>query len=390
MVDSPRSGVAVQPQSSRRLSWLLLISASLNVPNLLDILAFDTTGAYCALGAALLTLVVSAAAWYRRRSAAGLANSVLAVIAILLLLSGNIIVVYAGALLTLVLAISLVMMASGQDATGRLAPRAVPEAATTTTAAPAASRATAQPAMTEDGHAQIEKRLSALADALERQRQLHSLMSHEMRAPVATISAATQSLEMVLAGSGEEVDRRLERISRAIGRITELMDQLLSQATQEDDALEPQRTQVELGALAREITASMRAEAAHTLEVRAPAPVQAWCDGPLSGVVLRNLIHNAIKYSPANQPIEIEVRTAADGNMATISVTDHGPGIEKDVQEKIFDPHFRRAAHRETKGLGLGLHLVRKICERQGGTLTVESEPGQGARFTMTLPTRQG
>ncbi|WP_179284103.1 sensor histidine kinase [Bordetella genomosp. 10] len=366
--------------------------------NLLDTFSFAATGVYCALGAAVLILLTSGAAWTRRLSPASAASTVAAALAVVLLLSGATVAAYAGALLTLVLAIAFVLTASGQDAAGRSR-----QAATSaTSAAPADAAAAVQTPLAsnmqgaakaqggtapDDGHAQIEKRLLALADALERQRQMHSLMSHEMRAPVSTISMATQSLEMVLAGSGEEVDRRLERISRAVARIGELMDQLLGQATEEDDAMAPQRSQVELGALAREIAASLRGEAAHALEVRAPSPVEAWCDGPLSGVVLRNLIHNAVKYSPADQPIEIDVR--ADGAMATITVTDHGPGIEKDVQEKIFDPHFRRAAHRETKGLGLGLHLVRKICERQGGSLTVASEPGQGARFTMALPMRR-
>ncbi|ALM83665.1 sensor histidine kinase KdpD [Bordetella sp. N] len=354
--------------------------------NLLNTFSFATTGAYCALGAAVLVLLVSGAAWTRRRSAASGGSTVLAALAIALLLSGNIVAAYAGALLTLVLAMGFVLMASGQHAAGHAATATV-EARSVAGEAKPPGRPPSAPA--DDGYALIEKRLSALADALERQRQMHSLMSHEMRAPVSTISMATQSLEMVLAGSGEEVDRRLERISRAVGRINELMDQLLSQTSLEDDAMAPERSRVELGELARAIAASLRGEAAHKLEVLAPTPVEAWCDGPLSGVVLRNLIHNAIKYSPANQPIEIEVRAAADGAMATITVTDRGPGIEKDVQEKIFDPHFRRAAHRETKGLGLGLHLVRKICERQGGRLTVESEPGHGARFTMALPTRQ-
>ncbi|MFC4274646.1 sensor histidine kinase [Achromobacter aloeverae] len=354
------------------------------VHNILDVFSFATTGAYCALGAAVLILLVSAAAWRRRYTPGRAGSTVLALIAIGLLLSGYIIAAYAGALLTLVLALAFILIASGQHAGGRETREAAEAAGATGSAAEPA----APPAPDGDGHARIEQRLSALADALERQRQMHSLMSHEMRAPVSTISMAAQSLEMELAGSGEDIDRRLDRINRAVARINELMDQLLGQTALDDDAMAPQRSQVELGALAREIAASLRGEAAHKLHVRAPAPVQAWCDGPLSGVVLRNLIHNAVKYSPANQPIEIDVRAADDGAMATITVTDHGPGIEKDVQEKIFDPHFRRAAHRETKGLGLGLHLVRKICERQGGSLTVESEPGQGARFTMALPMR--
>lgn len=240
-------------------------------------------------------------------------------------------------------------------------------------------------------YAQVEGRLAALTDALEKQGQMHSLMSHEMRGPVSTISAAAQSLEIILAGSDEQVDSRLQRIGRAVTRITELMDQLLSQKLSHDDILAPEGQHVDLGHLASDVVEGLRPEVAHRLELEAAEGAAAWCDGPLTGVVLRNIIHNATKYSPADQPISIEVGSRDDdnGGCAWIAVTDRGPGIDKEDQVRIFDPHFRRKAHRETKGLGIGLHLVRKICERQGGTLTVQSEPGQGARFVISLPVRQ-
>jgi signal transduction histidine kinase len=255
-----------------------------------------------------------------------------------------------------------------------------------------AAESPALPAAWAAGQQQIETRLATLNEVMERQRQMNALLAHEMRAPVATISAAVQSLEMVLEGSDEQVDSRLQRIGRAVARLTELMDQLLGQESVYDDAVAPQQESVDLSRLAADVVAAVQADVAHRLQLEAPTPALAWCDGPLTGVVLRNLVHNAAKYSPADQPIVIQVGTlAARGERsAWIAVQDHGPGIEKEEQERIFDPHFRRAAHRETKGLGLGLYLVRKICERQGGTLTVESEPGQGARFTITLPIPKG
>jgi signal transduction histidine kinase/EAL domain-containing protein (putative c-di-GMP-specific phosphodiesterase class I)/GGDEF domain-containing protein len=234
-----------------------------------------------------------------------------------------------------------------------------------------------------------ERRLADLDSALGAQRQMHSLMSHELRGPVATISAAAQSLQMMLSGSGEAIDGRLQRIHRAITRITELMDQLLNEDQLYDRAFQAQQADVDMVALARGVVQDMQPDAAHPLVLRAPAPVQAWCDSALMALVLRNLIHNAVKYSPADQPITIEVGTTpgeAGQAMAWVAVTDHGPGIDAPDQVRIFSGHYRRAAHRETKGLGIGLHLVRRICERQHGTLTVQSEPGKGARFVASLP----
>jgi signal transduction histidine kinase len=247
---------------------------------------------------------------------------------------------------------------------------------------------TGRAAMLASGQREIEARLTMLNEVLERQRQMNALLSHEMRSPVATISAAVQSLQMVLEGSGEEIDSRLQRINRSIARISELMDQLLVQESAYDEAVAPRHELVDLARLAADVVASIRNDVAHRLILEAPAPSPAWCDGPLTGVVLRNLIHNAAKYSPADQAIVIQVGTltAPGERTAWIAVADRGPGIEKEDQARIFEPNLHRAAHRETKGLGLGLYLVRKICERQGGTLTVESAPGQGARFTIALP----
>jgi signal transduction histidine kinase len=244
----------------------------------------------------------------------------------------------------------------------------------------------------EAAHRQIENRLAHLNEALEQQRQMNALLSHEMRTPLATISTAIQSLTLMLEGSDAQIDNRLQRISRALTRITKLMEQLLVQDGTYDQAMAPQRERVDLAQLATEVVSTMQNDVAHHLQVDAPAPALAWCDGPLTGVILSNLIHNAAKYSPADQAILIQVGTlaAASEHTAWITVTDHGPGIEAENHERIFDPHFRRTAHRETKGLGLGLYLVRKICERQGGTLTVDSVPGQGARFTITIPTEKG
>ncbi len=104
--------------------------------------------------------------------------------------------------------------------------------------------------------------------------------------------------------------------------------------------------------------------------------------------MVRNLIHNAIKYSPANQPVRIEtgLSRAGDVPMAWVAVTDRGPGIGEEEQARIFEAHFRRAAHRETQGLGIGLYLARRICQNQGGSLTMQSTVGVGTRFVVTLP----
>lgn len=236
---------------------------------------------------------------------------------------------------------------------------------------------------------QSDRRLAEVARALEAQRQVHALLSHELRTPAATISAAAQSLEIILAGSGQEVDSRLARIRRAVTRMIELMNQVLSPERLRDQALTPRPEPIELGELARDTVEGMRLDTAHPLVLNAEAAVPAWCDPLLTALVVRNLIHNAVKYSPADQPVHIDVGLSygAHGATAWVAVTDHGPGIGDDESQRIFEEHYRRAAHRETPGSGLGLHLARQICQGQDGTLTVQTQLGQGARFVITLPT---
>lgn len=235
---------------------------------------------------------------------------------------------------------------------------------------------------------QSDQRLTEMAGALQSHRQLQSLLSHELRTPAATISAAAQSLETILAGSGQEVDSRLARIRRAVGRIITMLDQILSPERRDDQAMVPRPELVDLSELARDVCASMQGDTAHLLVVRGNDAAPASCDALLTSLVLRNLIQNAIKYSPADKPIVIDVGLATGTHraMAWVAVSDYGPGLDEADVEKIFEPHYRRNAHRETAGTGLGLHLARQICLSQDGTLTAQAQAGQGARFVIALP----
>lgn len=237
--------------------------------------------------------------------------------------------------------------------------------------------------------AQGELRLAELAGALDTQRQMNALISHELRAPLATISAAAQSLDMILSDSGETVDTRLARIHRSVARMTELMDQLLNQDRLEEHAWSPRGEQTDMAELVRDVVNAMRPDTAHALVLEAQAPQPVFCDRPLTSVVVRNLIHNAIKYSPANEPVRIETghTRVGDTPMTWTAVVDRGPGIGEEEQARIFEPRFRRSAHRETQGMGIGLYLARRICQSQGGSLIMQSKVGVGTRFVVTLPT---
>jgi two-component system phosphate regulon sensor histidine kinase PhoR len=103
--------------------------------------------------------------------------------------------------------------------------------------------------------------------------------------------------------------------------------------------------------------------------------------------VLENLVDNAVKYTPGGGSVAITTSAGPDGS-ARIEVADNGPGIAPEHQARIFERFYRvdKARSRELGGTGLGLSIVRHLAEGMGASVAVESEPGRGSRFTVTLP----
>ncbi len=129
------------------------------------------------------------------------------------------------------------------------------------------------------------------------------------------------------------------------------------------------------------------------IESDIPAEIRVWADDTRLKQVLRNLIANALRYSPHKTPIRITAQVEQEHEMVRISVTDHGAGIPPDKHEAIFDKFVRleRDMHGITRGSGLGLYITRQLVQAMGGTITVESSgvKGKGSTFSFTLPTRE-
>ncbi len=119
-------------------------------------------------------------------------------------------------------------------------------------------------------------------------------------------------------------------------------------------------------------------------EVRPPG-IAVYADERRLRQILYNLLDNAIKYSPPHS--RIDVTAAPEGEMSRICITDRGPGIAPEQQERIFELYARLEQIEETVGgTGLGLPLARQLVEMQGGTLTLDSSEGKGSTFTVMLP----
>jgi signal transduction histidine kinase len=226
------------------------------------------------------------------------------------------------------------------------------------------------------------RRLSALrADFV-------SLVSHELRAPMASIIGCAATLrqrwrELV----PEQRESFLALIEQETGRLSTLIGDVLDTSRIEAGTFTYVFADVDFGELVRE-TASMvelgNDEVKVVTHVRDPLPAVRGDRERLRQLLL-NLVTNAAKYTVAGD--EIEVRAGADDGHVSVVVIDHGPGIAADQHRLIFEKFGRVSTGGRSKpGAGLGLFIARSIAEAHGGSLEVQSEAGSGTAFTFRLP----
>jgi two-component system sensor histidine kinase PilS (NtrC family) len=201
-------------------------------------------------------------------------------------------------------------------------------------------------------------------------------IAHEIRNPLASISG---SIQMLTPGADEDSRRLMDIAGREVDRLNRLITDLLDYARPRNE----ERSDLDLGQQAAEIVHAFQQERREGISVTvdAPAggvPLQA-APGQLRQV-LWNLIRNAAEVMPAGGPIAVRVRR--EGDRATLSVSDRGPGIPSDRVERIFEPFYST----KPGGTGLGLATVARIVADHAGTIDVDSPPGAGATFTIRLP----
>ncbi|MCY1042360.1 PAS domain S-box protein [Corallococcus sp. bb12-1] len=216
-----------------------------------------------------------------------------------------------------------------------------------------------------------------------------SIASHELKTPLTSMKLRVQQMESALKRPQplpmDKVSRMLEVFEDQLRRLSQLAEHLLDVSRIHDQRLDLRREEMDLVAVAREVTGHLAAQlqnAGCALEWVAPEPVRGHWDRLRLEQVLLNLLTNAMKYGEG-RPIHLEVTRHAQG--ARLIVEDHGLGIPSEAQGRIFE-RFERAASRNYGGLGLGLFITRQIVEAHGGSIRVESTPGLGAKFIVELP----
>jgi signal transduction histidine kinase len=235
--------------------------------------------------------------------------------------------------------------------------------------------------------------------ALAQQVRLHqmrttflSAVTHELKSPLASIRLYLETLE-----AGRVPDEKqgpiVAKMLDDVSRLERLVTDLLRAGELESGRLKPRSEDldvVDLTSVARGVVDDARARLLEpgdelTAFLGPGVPVEG--DRQLIRSVVENLLENAVKYSPA--PRRIEVHAATRGGSAVLRVSDRGIGVDPDTAESLFEPFHRGGDEltRRAKGTGLGLFLVRGICEAHGGSCEVASAgPGQGTTVTCRLP----
>ena len=231
--------------------------------------------------------------------------------------------------------------------------------------------------------------IDKLADQDQREAAFLAGIAHDVRNPLMVIRGSAEVLLDQQSPSRESLERACGRILRQVDAMERMLSDFVDARAIESGNLEIDAADHDLGEVAREVTERFRASApSHELVVEVPAdPITIRCDRLRLEQVLVNLLTNAIKYSPAGG--EVRVGAGIEGDWAALTVTDQGMGMRPDQLAAIFEP-FRRVAPRSAgiAGSGLGLAVSKRIVERHGGRIEVESELGRGTTFRVIMPSR--
>ena len=230
-------------------------------------------------------------------------------------------------------------------------------------------------------------RAEAARQSDELKSTLLDALAHEFKTPLTSIKAASTAL---LTSDGLEQEQRRELLSvvdEETDRLSILVTEAIQMARIEAGRVHLRREHHYLPELIQSVLEKLKGRAEErTITVRiAPETPPIWADRELIEIALRQLIDNALKYSPPDSPVQVEAE--ADSGRVIVSVGDCGPGIPEAEQTRIFEKFYRAdAARYRVPGAGLGLVIAREIIHANGGEVWVESKPGEGSIFRFSVP----
>jgi len=227
-----------------------------------------------------------------------------------------------------------------------------------------------------------EQRMEEERRARLEQSRLVALLSHEVRTPLAIIDGAAQSLKLLLDSGDEERQRRVERIRQGVRRLTALTSQFLAKDRLDDETLTLRPERADCAELLRGLQGQL--EEGDRIRLTIEGDCSLLGDANLLEVALRNLLVNALRYSPPGSA----VRASAAGSTheVRLAIADDGPGLAPEVRQNLFTSYLRGSDVQDKPGAGLGLYLVKRVVDLHGGVISVSDAATRGTAFVITLP----
>jgi signal transduction histidine kinase len=244
----------------------------------------------------------------------------------------------------------------------------------------------------------LEAAASELRRALDTRDDFLAVASHELKTPLTALRLQIHALQRSATRapdqqfSGEQLRARFDAADRQVQRLVQLIDALLDVSRLQEGPLAADVGDADLVALVVDVVERARTTATangSTIALEAPPSARGRIDSSRVDQILTNLLSNAIKYGrgkPIGVRVVVEHAHERNPARATVTVSDEGIGIAPADHERIFDRFERAVSRTHYAGLGLGLWISRQIAASLGGSLTVESDVGKGARFTLSLP----
>jgi signal transduction histidine kinase len=231
---------------------------------------------------------------------------------------------------------------------------------------------------------ELNRLLARLHDAFGAQRAFISDAAHELRSPLTALRLQLQLLDR----APDEAARREARgrLGAAIERAIHLVEQLLTLARSDPEDSAADFESLDLTAAAAEgikDTHDLAAARNIDLSLDGASKLPVWGDREALRTLARNLVDNAVRYTPAGGSVEVRCRAIPGG--ALLEVTDTGPGIAHGDRERVFDRFYRRARQQES-GTGLGLAIVKAIAERHRAQISLDEAPGGGLQVAVRFP----
>ncbi|WP_319461893.1 sensor histidine kinase [Micromonospora sp. RTP1Z1] len=237
-------------------------------------------------------------------------------------------------------------------------------------------------------YAELDEKSAQLRAASESKSRFLANVSHELRAPVTAIIGLSRLIadshsDPLTAEQAQQVGLIRSSAADLLGLVNELLD--LAKA--ESGRIEPNWADVDLRALYGQLRGTLRALATRPdvelVVEEPPYPAMVRSDEVLLAQVLRNLLHNGLKFTERG---EVRLRAQRQDDRWSLSVSDTGIGIPAELHERIFEEFYQVPGATRVGGTGLGLPYARRLVTLLGGTLKLSSEPGRGSTFTVTLP----